>query len=117
MTGIRLGALRPVAILAAILAACGGDSAGVKVGPPAALTVVAGNAQDGQAGEALPTALAVKVVDAGGQGVSKALVSFTITQGGGTLSQALDTTDTDGVASTKWTVGSSIGSGRVEARA
>ncbi|HUP88300.1 MAG TPA: hypothetical protein VM100_03070, partial [Longimicrobiales bacterium] len=44
------------------------------------------------------------------------LVSFTITQGGGTLTQALDTTDNDGNASTSWTVGPSVGTGRVDAR-
>lgn len=103
--------------LAIGLFACGGDSSGPpKAGPPATLTVVAGGAQEGQSGETLSSPLIVKVADAKGIPVPKAIVTFNVTSGGGTLSQRQDTTDTEGAASTTWTMGNSLGDARVEAR-
>ena len=119
MTDNRWSAVRSVSSLLALalLAACSSsDSSGPKIGPPATITAVSGATQNGQAGVALTSPLVVKVADAQGQGVSKAIVSFQITAGGGTLSQTVDTTDAEGTASVTWTVGSSVGIGRVEAR-
>jgi hypothetical protein len=110
-------------LLTVILTACGGDSTAPKLAPPAKVavpanvTVVSGAAQHAQAGEPLAAPLVVQVTDASNQPVAKALVSFTINSGGGTLSQALDTTDASGNASVAWTVGTSVGTGQVQARA
>src|SRR5688572_4385294 len=103
--------------MAFILAACsGGDSTAPKVSKPANVTVVSGTAQNVQAGQPLPAPLVVQVTDASNQPVSKARVQFTINSGGGTLSQAADTTDASGNASVTWTVGTSVGTGQVQAR-
>jgi hypothetical protein len=104
--------------LASALAACSSsDSSGpAKSGAPVGLSVVSGSAQEGATGEALTAPLSVKVVDKNGNGVAKALVTFSVTAGGGTLSATLDTTDANGVASTTWTLGQALGDGRVEAR-
>jgi hypothetical protein len=104
--------------MAAILAACaGGDLSAPKVGEPARVTVVSGTAQNVQAGQQLPAPLVVQVTDASDRSVSETPVSFTISSGGGKLSQALDTTDASGNASVTWTVGTSAGTGQVQARA
>lgn len=118
MMGTRWSAVRSVLVLLTFgITACGGDSSGPpKAGPPAALAVVSGSAQEGQSGEALATPLTVKVTDQKGLAVSKAVVTFNVTGGGGTLSQRTDTTDTEGTASTIWTMGPELGEGRVEAR-
>lgn len=114
------GTPRYASILFALgLAACGtkdSSSGPPPVGPPASLTVVSGSGQDVASGEAAAAPLTVKVVDASAVVVPKALVTFTIASGGGTLSQAIDTTDAAGLASTTWTAGSSLGDARIEAR-
>lgn len=105
-----------VAVIA--LGACGGSDAQgpAPAGPPATLAVVSGGTQQGQAGEPLPAALTVKAADAQGNPVPKVTVTFTVTGGDGTLSARVDTTDASGTASTTWTMGSSLGDVRAEAR-
>lgn len=116
---IRRFALPFVLVLAV---ACGGDSTAPRddspstVAVPAHVTVVGGAAQNAPAGQPLPAPLIVRVTDASNQPVAKVLVVFTINAGGGTLSQSIDTTDASGNASVTWTVGTSTGSGQVQAR-
>jgi hypothetical protein len=117
MNGIRWSAARSACVLVLLAVSCGGDSSGpAKAGPPAALTVVTGTAQQGESGEVLATPLTVKVADAQARPVANAVVTFVVAAGGGTLSQASDTTDTEGTASVRWTMGSTLGDARVEAR-
>jgi hypothetical protein len=106
------------ALIISVLAAACGDSSGPgpSAGPPAGLTVVSGATVDGQAGEPVTTPLAVRVLDAQGNGVPKIAVRYTIASGGGTLSAATDTTDATGASSVSWTLGQTIGAARVEAR-
>ena len=98
--------------------ACGGDggSGPPQAGPPAALSIVSGTPQEGQAGQPLSQPLSVKVVDRENVPVSGAFVNFSIPLGGGSLSANVDTTGTDGVAAVTWTLGPSVGAARVEAR-
>ena len=118
MNGIRWGVHRSVLVLIAFaVAACGSDSKGPeKAGPPATLSVLSGSGQEGQAGEALSDALTVKAVDLQGRPVPGAIVTFVVGAGGGTLAQAVDTTDSQGTASTRWTMGGTLGAARVDAR-
>ena len=108
---------RFVFFMAAMAAACSGDSSAPKGATPAKITAVSGSAQNVQAGQPVPAPLVVQVTDANNQPVANTLVSFTINSGGGKLSQALDTTDASGNAAVTWTVGTSLGNGRVQARA
>jgi hypothetical protein len=103
-------------IVSGLIAACGGDSSGPgTAGPPSGLTAVNGTLE-GQAGLVLATPLSAKVVDAQNRPVANVRVNFIIAQGAGSLSAAADTTDTQGIASVNWTLGTALGSARAEAR-
>ena len=101
-----------------LASACGGDggSGPPQAGPPAALTVVSGATQEGQAGQALSQPLSVKLVDAKNVPVPNRIVTFSIPLGGGSLSAGADTTGADGMASVTWTLGPSVGAARAEAK-
>lgn len=83
-------------------------------GPPAVVTIVAGNGQTGPAGEPLAQDLAVLVQDAQGRGVPAVAVQWTAS--GGSLSAAVDSTDEDGLASVRWTMPGAPGNYTAEAR-
>lgn len=104
-----------VAIAACAAAGCS-DSSGPARRVPAGLDVVVGTPQEGESGEPLPIPLTVKATDRNGRLVANAVVSFTISAGGGALSAAADTTDASGIASVIWTLGSQLGAASVEAR-
>lgn len=63
-----------------------------------------------------PTPAAVKVTAADGLPVTGTIIDFTVTRGKGTVSQAKDTTDANGIASVTWTAGDSVGTGELSAR-
>lgn len=63
-----------------------------------------------------PTPAAVKVTAADGLPVAGTIIDFTVTRGKGTVSQAKDTTDANGIASVIWTAGDSVGTGELSAR-
>jgi plastocyanin len=103
------------------LAACGGDDD--TTGPPggggnpvpAAIAAVSGGGQTGRTLEALPNPLVVRVTDSGGATVSGATVTWTIAQGGGSLSGASSTTNSQGQASIEFTPGALIETSRIDA--
>ena len=74
--------------------------------PPASLTIVSGNNQTGTPGSALANALVVQVQDAEGGAVDGVMVTFEVTAGGGSLSAETVTTDAQGRAQTRLTLGS-----------
>lgn len=76
---------------------------------PARLEVVSGNAQFGPSAAELALPLVVRVTDTYQNPVDGAAVSWAVTDGGGTLSASSTTTDTDGQASVRWTLGSAEG--------
>ncbi len=85
-------------------------------GPPASITINAGDAQTGYVGTAVPIAPSVLVRDAGGMVVPNAAVTFAVTSGGGTLAGASAFTNTAGIASlTSWTLGSTLGAQTITA--
>lgn len=98
-----LGALLAAAVL--LLPGCK-DSTGPR--PPAALEIFSGNGQPGTAGAALPNPLVVKVTDAGGKAVRNVTVTWAVTSGGGTVTPATSLTDNNGLATTQWTLGTSV---------
>ena len=69
------------------------------------LEIVSGNGQKGEAGLALPEAVVVRAVDAGGSPVAGATVVFTPGEGHGTVEPGEAVTDTAGMAQTVWTLG------------
>ena len=82
---------------------------------PHSLTKVSGDGQGGQAGEQLAKPFVVSVLDQDGSAFAGAVVTFSITAGGGTLSAATVTTDANGRAATRLTLGSQPGTNTVEA--
>jgi hypothetical protein len=85
-------------------------SATAVAGPPAGATIFAGNNQTGAAGAAVPTRPSVRVVDAFGNPVAGATVTFTVTTGGGSVTAATVSTGPDGVATVgSWTLGATPG--------
>jgi hypothetical protein len=97
----------------ATVTATGGAAAGsaaVQVTQVAtALVKVSGDLQSAGAGAVLPAQIQVRVVDRLGAPIAGQLVTFTITQGNGSLSSTSVSTGADGVAATTWTLGVTTG--------
>ena len=82
---------------------------------PHSLTKVSGDGQGGQAGAQLAKPFVVSVLDQDGSAFAGAVVTFSITAGGGTLSAATATTAANGRARSTLTLGSEPGTNTVEA--
>ena len=82
---------------------------------PHSLTKVCGDSQEGMASEQLAEPFVVSVVDEDGTAMAGVVVSFAVTAGGGTLSAATATTDANGRAATRLTLGSDAGTNTVSA--
>jgi len=106
---IRMRIALPAALCTAwLLAACDSPTPPPEPPPtPASLALTAGDAQAGIVGAALPESLFVRVVDAQGRGVAGVEVQFTPTVG--SASPAGTSTNANGVASTRWTLGETTG--------
>ncbi|HJR33438.1 MAG TPA: hypothetical protein VJ817_00695 [Gemmatimonadales bacterium] len=86
-------------------------------GPPASVSAVAGNNQAAAAGSILPIAPSVRVVDAFGNVVAGAAVTFTVLSGGGQVTSGLTVTDAQGIATVgSWRLGPSAGTQTLAAR-
>ncbi len=98
-----------------------GCKADLKTGPgtgPAAMAELRGNAQSAEVGSPLPVPPAVLVTNESGAPTEGAIVTFTVTAGGGALTRATDTTGPDGIAEVGgWTLGTVAGPNRVNAAA
>jgi plastocyanin len=96
-----------VALYGSILSlACNSDST-QPAGPPALVVKTGGDAQSWYHNNALPTAFSVTVIDANSTPVPGVRVDWAIVTGtGGSLSPAVDSTDSKGVAETGLTLGS-----------
>lgn len=86
-------------------------------GPPASVSVVAGNNQSAAAGSVVPVAPSVRVVDALGNVVSGAAVTFTVLSGGGQVTAGLTATNAQGIATVgSWRLGPTAGPQTLAAR-
>lgn len=103
-----------VGILAAGLLSinCSSDDGGT---PPArvatAIALISGNTQTGTVSTALANPIVVKVTDQDGAGMAGVSVAFAVTAGGGSVAAAAVTTNSQGEASTTWTLGPMAGTG------
>ena len=77
---------------------------------PSAVERVSGHEQTGTVGGALTEPIVVRVLGRTGRAIPNASVTWAVTAGGGSLSATSATTDTDGVASARWTLGTAAGS-------
>jgi adhesin/invasin len=99
----------------AILAGCGETSISAAL-PAARVEAVAGGALSGPAGVALPEPVAVQVFGSDNQPLAGVPVAFVAAQGG-SVNPATATTDEDGVARTRWTLGRTAGANVLTATA
>jgi Big-like domain-containing protein len=76
---------------------------------------VDGDGQSALAGTQLPKLLVVRVLDAQGNAVVGRAVTWVIGAGGGSIDPQNTTTNAQGQASTRWTLGPSVGSNTVNA--
>ena len=82
---------------------------------PHSLTKVCGDDQEGEVETLLAAPFVVSVVDEDGAAMAGVVVSFSVTAGGGTLSDTTATTNANGRARTWLTLGSESGTNTVEA--
>ena len=105
---------RVAILLAGAVAACGGDSGGnLSGGPdPAALSASrsqpSGDGQSGAAGQDLPNPLRI-VVLRGAAPEAGAVVTWSTTGTGATLTPGVDTTGSDGISTSIWHLGTETG--------
>jgi len=85
-------------------------------GPAAIIAVSAGNNQAASAGSPVPIAPAVIVTDINGNPVSGIGVTFAVASGGGSITGATPTTNTQGIAAVgSWTLGVTAGANSLTA--
>src|SRR5687768_15961186 len=99
--------------------ACGDSGPSAPGSSAAAIerTAASTEGQTAYAGDAVPVAPSVIVRDGRGRAVGGVSVTFTVTEGGGSLERASATTNLDGIASAgRWTLGTAAGANEVMAR-
>jgi large repetitive protein len=82
---------------------------------PTSLVLVSGNGQTGGVGAQLTDSLVVRLVDDNGNGVGGKAISWVVGTGGGSPSPATTTTNPNGFAWTRWTLGPNAGSNLINA--
>jgi hypothetical protein len=87
----------------------------VEVGEAASITILSGNNQYSFHGTQLPEPLFVEVKTSDGRAAAGVGVGFVVTQGGGSVADAQTTTDQNGRASARLTLGDAIGPNQVRA--
>ena len=103
--------------LSLILASCSSSDSpnGTLTLPPASIQNTVNNNQSGTVGAALALPFGVIVLDASKNPVKDATVNWAVASGGGTLSAASGTTDSNGISTSTLTLGNSAGSNSVTA--
>ena len=101
-----LGAIAIVGCIEHTITGPGGSSGAAFA---AHLIAQSGNSQLGPVSQALPLPVTVKVTDNGGLAVTGATVTFSVRQGGGSVSTSSTVSGATGVASTVWTMGPQMG--------
>ena len=103
---VRVARFAPLAFVAliAVQAACG-DGA-TDPSKPSAMVAVSPDSQTTAAGVKMSEPLVVRVTGGGGTPIAGTVVSWTISAGGGTVSDTTSTTNADGEAQTTYTPGS-----------
>ena len=92
--------------LLALLALWSCGDPGNKPDTPAALAIHAGDAQRANTGTTATNPLQVRVTGQSGDGLAGVTVSFTVTEGGGSVESVTAVTGSDGIASAgRWTMG------------
>lgn len=113
----KILSVRGVLVTAGVLAS---GSCGGALGPEdlARLEVADGNNQRVLAGAVVPTPPAVRALSDDGRPVPGVVVTFVVTDGGGTLTGAAATSNAEGIAAVaSWTLGTEVGQNVLNATA
>jgi len=106
----------PWLALGLMLIGCRKDATTGPSATPAAIRLDAGNAQSAAAGVTLTVPLRVVVTDASGKPVSGARVDWDAAAGAGSVSPGSANTNSDGISTSTWTLGTVAGTQRVTAQ-
>ncbi len=109
----RVGRVVAAVVVFSLTSGCGGGSGGSQTTTPpataASLNIVSGNNQSFTVGKAVPMPLVVRVGDQTGRALAGAIVTWTVTSGGGTIDHASTSSGSDGTASVRWKLGTQAG--------
>lgn len=97
-----------IAVALCALAACGETTANSTLSA-GTITPIDASGLTAVVGTALAEPVKVQVLSTDQQPLAGAVVAFTVTAGGGSLSDASATTNADGIATTRWTMGPTVG--------
>ena len=115
LRGPRGAGLR-LAMAGAVLVACGSDVTLPDQTEPAHIEAVSGTNQAGSTGTMLAEPLVVRVTDSEDRPVPQRKVAFVVLGSDGQASPDTAITDSDGRATTRWVLGSTVGTQRLDAR-
>src|SRR3954471_22914021 len=101
---MRIVSMLPLLALAACM-----EATGPQAGDGPRLVSLSPEPMSGDAGFALPQPVRVQVLDISGKGAPGEVVSFSVLEGGGSVSPAEATTDAEGIATTQWQLGEQPG--------
>ena len=108
--GLTIGLLSLTFLILAL--SCGDEDNPVSPSKPSLssnvnfdIRIVSGNNQSGNAGQTLPNPLVVTAIDRNNTSVAGVTIIFTVTAGGGTVTADTVVTGSDGLASTRLTLG------------
>jgi plastocyanin len=101
-------------LIVGFVAGCGGTTDPDPDPDPLILASVSGNDQSATEGQAAADPLVVRVTR-GGNSVVGTTVSWSVTDGGGSVNPTSSATDNGGMASTTWTLGAAAGDNGVQA--
>ncbi|MEP6781423.1 MAG: Ig-like domain-containing protein [Gemmatimonadaceae bacterium] len=116
---LRLSAARLALVFftGPLLANCSrSDGTTEPTGSPGSIAVVSGQSQTGTVGTTLSVPLTVTVKDVSGNLLANATVSWDVSPGAGATSSGATRTDSRGVSSVTWTLGTSAGASSVSAQ-
>lgn len=82
---------------------------------PSAIAVAGGDNQTARPGFNVPNSPSFRVTDPAGVPVPGVTVTFTVTEGGGSVSTPTSVTNTDGIVQVTWTLGPSLGPNTLQA--
>ena len=97
--------------LSSLLLSCGDGGTGLS--EQIDVIIISGDGQSVDVGGTLPQNLVVRASDADGNAVGNVNLLFSVVQGGGSLGTTAVTTDTQGTASSTWTLGTQEGTQQV----
>jgi Invasin, domain 3/Bacterial Ig-like domain (group 1) len=113
--GSLFGIVAP--LIALISLGCGDGELVLPAGEAVRIEAAHGNGQSAPAGQKLPDSLVVRLVDQDGNGVPNGTITWSVSNGGGSIAPPTATTDENGLAWAWWILGQTAGPNTANATA